>query len=274
MTTVTSRRGRGVDPRMQARRASVARREGLRRLWLVAGLTLVASLAIGAIGVAKSSWLDIEAVAVTGAQRADPQQIVTASGIEIGEPLVEIDLGRATGAVERVPWVAEATIDRAWNGSVTIVVVERVGIVAIPSGTRHVVIDRTGQQLELVPERPPGFLPVSGVEASGVPGQLVTDEAMSVVALVDGLTPAVAEATRAIAVADGQLVLELTVGGRANLGDLRDIDDKLAALETILVRVDLACLDVIDVRVPAAPTVRRTATTAPSEEPGDDLVGC
>lgn len=274
MTTVTSRRGRGVDPRMAARRASVARREGLRRLWLVAGLTGVASLAIGAIAVANSSWLDIEAVAVTGADRADPQQIITASGIQIGEPLVEIELDRATEAVEQVPWVADATIDRAWNGTVTIVIVERVGIVAIPSGTRFVVIDQTGQQLELVPERPPSFLPVSGVEASGVPGQQVTDETMSVVVLVGALTPAVAEATRAVAVDDGQLMLELTIGGRVNLGDTRDLADKLTTLETILARVDLACLAAIDVRVPAAPTVRRTVTTAPGEEPGDDAGGC
>ena len=245
---------------------------------MVAGLTLVASLAIGAIAVAKSTWLDVESVTVTGADRADPQHIVTASGITIGEPLVEIDIDGATDAVRRVPWVASATVDRNWDGSVTIEVTERVGIVALPTGSRLAVIDRTGQQLELVSELPSGFLAVTGVEASGVPGQPVTDEAMSVVSLVSGLTPAVSAATEQIVVEEGQLMLDLTVGGRANIGDVRDLEAKLLALETILTRVDLKCLSVVDVRVPEAPTVRRTpaeiARAGAEEEPLGEAVGC
>ncbi len=278
MTAVKSRSNRGVDPRIEARRASVARKDGLRRLWMVAGLTLVASLAIGAIAVAKSSWLDIESVTVEGADRANPQHIVTASGIRVGEPLVEIDIDGSAEAIRRVPWVATASVDRNWGGSVAIQVTERVGIVALPTGSRLAVIDQTGQQLELLPELPDGFIPVTGVEASGVPGQPVTDEAMSVVSLVSGLTPAVAEATERIVVEEGQLMLELNVGGRANFGDVRDLDAKLLALETILARVDLKCLAVIDVRVPEAPTVRRTpaetARAAADQEPLAEAVGC
>lgn len=274
MTATRSRSARSVDPRMQARRKSVARSEGLRRLWIVAGLTAVASLAIGAIAIANSSWLDIETISVEGHERANRSQIITASGIELGEPLVEVDLDGATRSVEAVPWVAEAVIDRKWSGEVIITVTERVGVIALPTGARHAVVDRTGQQLELLAERPAAFLPVVGVEASGVPGQPVTDDAMSAVALAVALTPELIAASNEIVVEDGQLMLGLIVGGRANLGDVRSLPDKLVAIETILQRVDLTCLDVIDVRVPSAPTVRRITPVAAEEEPFGASGGC
>ena len=48
-----------------------------------------------------------------------------------------------------------------------------------------------------------------------------------------------------------------TVGGRARFGDGTDLDGKLQALETMLARVDLRCIDTIDVRVPSAPALTR-----------------
>jgi hypothetical protein len=149
-----------------------------------------------------------------------------------------------------------------------------VGVVALPTGARFVVVDRTGQQLELVAERADHFLPVSGVEASGVPGQPVDEVGRSVVTLADGLSPAVAGASSTIVVVDGLLALDLTVGGRAVIGDVRDLDAKLLALETVLQRVDLTCVEVIDVRVPSAPTVRRTTVAGAEEEPGAEAGGC
>ena len=274
MTATRSRSGRRVDPRLQARRRTVARQDGLRRLWLVAGLTAVASLAIGAIALANSSWFDVDVVEVEGVLRVDPQQVITASSIEVGASLVDLDLVGAVTLVEAVPWVAEAAIDRSWRGVVTIHIVERVGLVALPSGPHFAVVDRTGFQLEVVAERPAGYLPVVGVEASGVPGQPVSGTGRGVVALVAQLTPAVAQVTTAIVVDDDRLMIVLTTGGRANFGDERDLDQKLIALETMLARVDLVCLDMIDVRVPSAPTVRRAGDGPATEEPLAAAGGC
>ncbi|MGF1597394.1 MAG: cell division protein FtsQ/DivIB [Acidimicrobiales bacterium] len=274
MTATRTRSTRRVDPRLQARRQTVARRDGLRRLRFVAALTATATLAIVAVAVAHSSWLDIERVDVIGAERASPQQIVTASGILIGEPLVDVDSDEVATAVARVPWVAEASVDRVWTGSVRISIVERVGVVALPAGSRYAVVDRTGQQLEVVSDQPEGFVPVVGVEASGVPGQQIDDDILHLVHLVEAMTPGVAAVTDRLTIEDGRLIVELSVGGRADLGDDRDLAAKLAALETVLARVDLACLDTIDVRVPEAPTVRRTVSGTEDEEPLGDATGC
>jgi cell division protein FtsQ len=270
--------GRLIDPRLQARRSSVARAEGLRRLWIVGGLTLVASVAIIAIAIINSPWLDVEQVSVVGAERSDPQQIVRASAIMVGDALVEIDSGAAAAAVMDVPWVAEATVSRSWSGQVTIEVKERVGVVALPTGSRYALVDASGQQVEVVAQRPDGFIPVTGVEESGVPGQPVSEDGQLVVSLIGELTAPVAGRTRSILVDEGRLAIELTTGERVDLGDDRALGDKLIALETVLARVDLTCIAIIDVRVPSNPLARATSrdagADAADEEPYPGGGGC
>jgi cell division septal protein FtsQ len=261
-----------------ARRSSVARSEGLRRLWLIGGLTLVVSVAVAAIAILNSSWFDVEQVRVLGAERSDPEQIVTASAVMIGEPLVEVDARAVESAVREVPWVAEASVSRSWGGDVTIEIVERIGVVALPTGSRYALVDDTGQQVEVIDQLPEHYLPVTGVQESGVPGQPVSTDGLLVVNLMEELSDDVAAVATGITIAGGELMIDLAVGGRANLGDDRALADKMVAIETVLARVDLTCLDVIDVRVPAAPTLKRVGAgdqvTAGNEEPDPGVCGC
>ena len=77
--------------------------------------------------------------------------------------------------------------------------------------------------------------------------------------------PAESEAAiSAVVVADGDINLLLTGGGRANLGDSSELGPKLQAFETVMARVDLGCLDTVDVRVPSAPVVTRTSDLPPA----------
>ena len=280
MTAVRSRdRSAGrADPRIEARRERVARTEGRRRLWFIAGVTLVASSALGAIAISKSPLLDVESVTIIGAERRVRGEIITAAAIRTGMPLLEIDVDAAEAAVARVPWIETAAIDRSIGGSVVVTVTEREAMVAVPAGSRHVLVDATGRQLEMVDQRPEGWIDIAGVEASGVPGELVDDDVLDVVEVVDAVAPTLREAIPAIVRRNGELWLTLEVGGEARIGDTRDLDAKLLAVETILARVDLACLAVVDVRVPDAPTVSRTTPTSTpqtaSEEPLQDSAEC
>jgi hypothetical protein len=53
------------------------------------------------------------------------------------------------------------------------------------------------------------------------------------------------------------LALDLADGGRVELGDDRQLDLKVEAFRTVVARVDLRCLDTIDLRVPTHPVVTR-----------------
>lgn len=273
--------------RFEARRLEVERRRGLRRLRLVLGLAAVTSVAVAVVAFVNSSWFDVDELTVAGNERATSEAIADASGIRIGQGLLEVDLDAATRSVELVPWVGTATVSRSWTGTIEISVVERPPSAVIPAGAGFALVDDHGRQLEIVARRPDGYLPITGIEGSGVAGEPAPDAILPVVALAEALPDDVIGRVAAIAVIDGDIHLELLDGGRANLGDGVDLGPKLQAFETVLARVDLSCLDTIDVRVPAAPVVTRTADlpplgqglagatgTAAGEEPDSGPVDC
>jgi cell division protein FtsQ len=200
---------------------------------------------------------DVDEITVAGTERSDPEQIIASSGIEVGQALLEVDLGRAVEQVSLVPWVGTVEIDRRWNGSITISVAERGPSMVLEAGERYALVDDHGRQLEIVDTRPTGYLPVRGIAGSGIPGEPVPPEALPVIALLDALPAEVEAEVGGVTVEDGQLVVELAAGGRVNFGDGSDLGRKLQSFETMLARVDLSCVATIDVRVPAAPVLTR-----------------
>lgn len=269
-TTTRSRSAPATKPpkrsdrdRFQARRLEVERRQGLRRLRLVLGLAAVTSVAVAVVAFVNSSWFDVDDVTVAGNERAASAAIVDASGIRIGQGLLEVDLDAAARSVELVPWVGTASVSRSWTGSIEISVVERPPSAVIPAVGGFALVDDHGRQLEIVERRPEGYLPITGIEGSGVAGEPAPDAILPVVALAEALPEEIVQRVSAIALIGADIHLELVDGGRANLGDGVDLGPKLQAFETVLARVDLTCLDTIDVRVPDAPVVTRTADLPP-----------
>ncbi len=255
---------RSGGDRFAGRRLAEERRQGLRKLRWVLGLTAVATLAIGVIGFLNSSWFDVDEIIVTGNVRADPHLIVDASEVEIGQALLEVDTDLAVESVELVPWVGTATVRRAWTGSIEIAVTERGPSAVLNSGSRYALVDDHGRQLEIVDSPPEGFMPIIGIEGSGVAGEAAPDTALPVIALLDALPEEVEQQISAVILEDEHLFLELADGGRANFGDGSDLGPKLQSLETMLASVDLACVTTIDLRVPASPTLTRSRSATES----------
>lgn len=259
--------------RFVGRRQEIRRQQGARRLRVVLALTVVSLLAVSAIGVLNSELADVDAVTVVGNDRTPVDDVVLATSILTGQPLLDLDLAAAETDVEALPWVRKAEVERRLDGEIVVRVIEREPVLAIPvvgpgavvaDGDavpgRYVLIDELGQQLELVNDIPAGFLPVAGIEASGRPGESAPEETGLILSLAQSLPPSLVDEVSAMTVAEGDLYLELKAGGRANIGDSSLLGEKIQALETVLARVDLECVSVIDLRVPSAAAVRRVET--------------
>lgn len=254
--------------RFAGRRQEIRRRHGARRLRVVLALTVVSLLAVSTIGVLNSDLADVDAVTVVGNERTSTAEVVAATSIRTGQPLLDLDLPAAEVGVEALSWVRKAELERRLDGEIIVRVTEREPVLALPvagDGTaptdrasgRYVLIDQLGQQLEVVNERPSGFLPITGIEASGRPGDSAPEETGLILSLVQALPPTLVDRVDAMTVSEGDLHLELATGGRANFGDSSLLGEKIQALETVLARVDLTCASIIDLRVPSAAAVRR-----------------
>ena len=103
----------------------------------------------------------------------------------------------------------------------------------------------------------------AGAEVDLEPGAVLeAPELLAVAAALPAeLVPAVAEVRTGEA--DGEVQLGLVDGGVARLGPVAggggELGDKIVAVVTVLAQVDTGCLAVLDVRVPSAPAVTRSA---------------
>lgn len=263
-----------IDPRLRARRQELRRREGRRRLRRLVAVLSVGGGVLGIWAVSLSPLLDVDRLVVRGATRSGATAVEVATGIARGEAMASLDLEAAGRAVERVPWVAAATVERQWPGTVLVKVSERtpVALVGAQEG-RWVVVDARGRQLTVVEgddiaslddmaglPRIEGLAPIAsaGEElGAGAAGALQLSQRLAAA----GLSPAPRVEVRP----DGALdaLIELAGGGdvRVRFGRSERLADKVVALATLLAELDDRPGSVVlDVRVPEAPVLTRGAT--------------
>lgn len=251
-----------VDPRIAARRDDVAqaRRHRVRRR-LVA-LAAVVLLILGAGAVTRSALLDVNEVAVVGAERSESSALATASGITPGTPLLGLDLDEALVRLRAEPWVLDATAERTWDGVVSIAVVEREPVATINAGDGGwLLVDRERRIVANQVEPPP--LPIVDGVGSGAVGDDLDVGAQAALEVAAALTPGLRTRVAVVHGGDpGQVTLTLTPTGTVQFGPPTEIDERMRSLQTIFARVDLRCLATVDLRVPDAPRLTRLTACA------------
>ena len=236
--------------------SEVPKKKSLRKIWVILVLLV---LGVGAYATTKSSFFSVKNVEVIGTGlRVSENEVLEAAGISDDSSILSLNVGEIDERVTAIPWVAQVSVERNWPDSVRITLEERVAsvIAVIPSGKRFL-LDRSGVILEEVREGDLG-LPIIRVDSVGVFGARVT-----------GITPllrAAEEVTAdlqawilALAPTGGGVRAELVGGVVAELG-IGDTDfrDEMRSLATVLTRVQLSCIELIDVSIPQNPVVTRT----------------
>lgn len=248
------------DPRLRARRLEVDAHRRRRRLRAVGALAIGMTVVVAGWQVGHSSVLGVDEIRVEGARTLGVDEVAAAAGIRRGQPLLEVDPAVAAMRARQAPLIADAVVTRSWSGRVVIRVTERVPVATVATGEEQVaVVDATGRVLGLTATPPPDLVPVEGVVAPGV-GEHLEAPARDAVGLAAALGPGVRSRVVAVGGDAGGVTLRLRPCGRVLLGQPADRAASLATLTTVLAQVDLQGLDTIDLRVPDAPVLTRSAT--------------
>lgn len=249
----------GIDPRLSARRIAVQREEGRRRFRRLFVVGAVLGVALAGVGVTRTPLVDVDAVRIRGAQHTAVEAVAAATGIERGEPMTDVDLGRARRQVAALPWVSEVKIARHWLGTIEVVVRERVAVAAVAAAAGGwLLLDAEGHFLDVVPQPEVGIVALQGLTIDGAPGGRLGESGRDLLDLAAALpTTLLGKVTATSATPEGELQLGLGDGAIVRVGDTADLADKIIAVETIIARVDLTCLAVVDVRVASAPVLTR-----------------
>lgn len=260
--TSTTREAAGtsssIDPRIRARRAEVLRSEARRRLRTALAVFGVVVVVAGGWFALHSRLFAARVVTVVGAVHTPVDRVVAAAGLADHPPLIDVGAAAVAG-VERLPWVASATVSREWPDGVRVTVTERVPVAAVretPASKGWALVDRHGRVLEVTSQPPAGLARVVGAPAPGSPG--TTDrglrEALRVVATLPkafaGQVSAVAEDRK------GDVTLQLTSALTVYLGSTAQLRPKYEDVAAILKGATLTAGSTIDVAAPATPVVR------------------
>lgn len=146
-----------AGPRLAARAAQErrGRRSVLLRRTGIAAAVLLPLLLLGWVVLA-SSLLAVDKVVVTGAVRLSEAEVIEAAGVRPGTPLARVDTGSVQRRVGALGAVRSVTVSRRWPDAVTVVVVERVPVVAVPHGRSLQLLDISGVQIAEVARIPRG----------------------------------------------------------------------------------------------------------------------
>lgn len=261
MTATLDRDDIGIDPRIAARRHAVEaeRRRSRSRRWIV--VAAIVAVLVGAWWLTRTPLLDIDRIEVRGAVQTPVDDVLGASGLRLGAPLLELDQRAVAARISALPWIDSVQVTRAWRGDVTITVTERemVAVVDDADGVGQLV---DGNGRVLAPDGTMDMIDTRILGAvAGEPGSTVegVEGALRVAAL---LTPGMRSRIATISVApDGSLTLGLRPQGTAILGPATDLAAKVAALRTVMAQVDQRDLASINVINPSTPVVVRTPRT-------------
>ena len=216
---------------------------------------------VGGFAATRSELLDVEEVQVvlTGDGPLTAAEVAEVVGVSTGTPMVTVDLDALATRVRGLAYAAEVVVERDWPSTVRVWVAVRLPVVsAVEPGGRVALLDTGGTVLEHVAGTDP-HLPTIRVDRFGAPGSLVPR--------IDPLL----HAAEAVSADLGAWILALSptghgvraemVGGvMVDLGLGEDYTDEMRSLATVLTRVDLRCLESINVSIPQNPVVVRSAT--------------
>ncbi len=238
---------------MSSRRESVSRlsrrqlRGRLSSLWLIlAAAAMIAVLGLAGWAVFFSSWLAADTVDVNGTTTLSNRQILAAAEVDLGAPMVRLDLDAIHDRVAAVPAVASVSVHRSWPHTIAITVAERQPLAAVHLDGAWWVMDSEGVTFRRTPHRAVR-LPVVEVHAQ-VADEARREAASVVAALPDDLVRSVKRLT---ATSMDSITLRLKDDSEVAWGSAAESARKVQVLSVLLDRVKAK---VYDVSVPEEPT--------------------
>jgi cell division protein FtsQ len=252
---LADRAGDVVHPRVAERIDDVEARARRRRRWLWGSAGTLCLLVAGSVLAVQSALLDVDEVVVEGASHYDVAAISRTGRVSLGDPLLFVDLDGIARRVERLPWVADASVSRTLSGRVRIVVEERTPVAWIrrPDATMAL-LDATGFLIEDVPAPPVGLPEVRTTALVPPSGQdfAITRGGAEVAAAWDLVGRG---GLRDVGLDRADLRIGLVDGTTVRFGRAEEVPAKLAALRAVLAHLGDRPVRYIDLSVPSAPAV-------------------
>ncbi len=247
-----------TDPRIHERRVLVARQLGRRRRRRIVVAAVLVTLGLGGLALVHSSVFGAKNVEVSGDRHTPRAAVLRAAGLIGAPPLVDLDAAAIASRVDRLPWVASATVDISWPSTVSIRLKERVPVAAVQlAAGGFAICDPTGRVLEDVATRPPSLPLVATGGPVGPPGSSLAPAERELALVAADMPESMVRLSRVIVSSSEGAEVLLADGIKALVGSQASLTEKFVSLATVLHHGGLGGVAEIDLRVPSAPVLIR-----------------
>ena len=195
-------------------------------------LLVVVLTPVLAYAVLYTSLLGVRSVEITGTRALTTDEVLAAAHVQLGRPMLRLDLAGVRAGVAALPRVANVGVRRSWPSTVQVRITERtpVAVFKAPDGTW--LVDGTGLPYAVV-DQPPSGLPELQVHHAAV-NDPATKAAVQVLSALPDLLRA--EVLAVSASTPGNVRLNLTMGREVIWGSVADSQRKAAELGVLLTR--------------------------------------
>ena len=104
-----------------------------------------------ALDLSAAAGLRLEALTVEGRANTNPDDILAALDVERGTPILSINVADAREAIESLPWVKTARVERQLPNALHVMIEERAAYALWQRGGRYTLIDAGGHAIVDVP---------------------------------------------------------------------------------------------------------------------------
>lgn len=227
----------------------------MRVLKIIGLLAVLAGAGYGGKVLYESDLLALKRVEVIGNSRLSANEVVAASELKEGNHLLKLSTTDVAKAVEEVPWVHRARVERILPSKVRITVEEREPVALVIVGGESFIVDADGLVLAIGDE---SFVRITDLPLTSLKpgGDIDLRQFQHSLEIFKGLPASVRVQVKSIRAASvDRITLELSNGTSILYGAAEMLDDKNYAVEKLIseTKVPLAS---IDVRVPNRPAVR------------------
>ena len=177
------------------------------------------------------------------------------AGIPAGRAMVSVDTNAAQTRLLAQPWIASASVERSWPGTILVTITERRPVAVIGGGSSARLVDSTGRLLG--PAGTVTGLPQIGLVAPGSRTVRIAAHRRALAATMAALSPALVSQVATAFNGPQGITLELDDGIRVLFGDMSRLTAKDQNLRTVLDQADRGTIERIDVTVPSAPALTR-----------------
>jgi cell division protein FtsQ len=204
---------------------------------LLVGFAALGGILLALVLARETSLFGVRAIEITGASAPVERQVRRVLDDRTGESLVALDLDAARDQVGALPTVASVEFDRAYPHTLRVTVVPERPVAVVRQGAEAFVVSKRGRVIAHVEREAHASLARIWVarDVQLDPGSFVVGELETAVGAVAPLA-GIRFPSRVVSVttSDGTLTLRLRSGLELRLGEMRNVDLKLAVAGRVL----------------------------------------